>query len=72
MPPANFTGDLQIKVLAFDQYGMQAEAVFQFHVGKLQQAPGGKVGFTERIRQLAYVGRGATPQIVPRAGAFRR
>ena len=60
VPPSGFTGLLVIKVVARDQNGREAEAIFRFNVGRvasIQGEPRAQVGFSEQIRRMAFLQR---------------
>ena len=52
-PPANFKGKLDIKVVARDDDGREAVAIFQMFIGEQSQAPAGpqsRESFSEKLR----------------------
>ncbi len=52
-PPANFKGKLDIKVVARDDDGREATAIFQMFIGEQSQAPTGpqsRDSFSEKLR----------------------
>lgn len=54
-PPANFAGELELKITARDSKGNEASSIFRFHVGKKREggkAPVGRIGFSDQLRRL--------------------
>lgn len=55
-PPANFRGKLDIKVVARDDDGREATAIFQMFIGEQSQAPSGpqsRDSFSEKLRMAS-------------------
>jgi uncharacterized repeat protein (TIGR02059 family) len=55
VPPKNFSGELRIKVVAVDQQGLQAEAIFRFNIGGAKPSAGNRTRFSDQVRRLAYL-----------------
>jgi large repetitive protein len=56
VPPKGFIGEIRIKVTAHDQRGLQADAVFRFHVGDNTIKPTAtKSGLSDQLRRLTYL-----------------
>jgi large repetitive protein len=57
--PRDFRGELRIKVIAVDEQGLQAEAVFRFYIGEPTTSSSPASGLREQLQRLSYLSRRA-------------